>query len=75
MRDMQAILCRSYTPASICCRQMLRAWGCDTVCAAAQLATVPGRLLRDASASMYAVAKVSPAPLVSTAVTCTRPAT
>lgn len=65
---------RAQQDTGSCCRQMLHAWGCDTACAAAQLATAPGRLLRDASASMYAVAKVSPAPLVSTAVTCTRSA-
>lgn len=48
----------------------LQACPCMTARLATQLAIAPG--LRDprASASMYAVAKVSPAPFVSTAATC-----
>jgi len=48
----------------------LQLWGCCTALLAAQDAFWPGLLSLAASAIMYAVAKVSPAPFVSTAVTC-----
>ena len=48
----------------------LQLWGCCTALLAAQDAFCPGLLSLAASAIMYAVAKVSPAPFVSTAVTC-----
>ena len=48
----------------------LQLWGCCTALLAAQDALCPGLLSLAASAIMYAVAKVSPAPFVSTAVTC-----
>ena len=48
----------------------LQVWGCCTALLAAQDAFWPGLLSLAASAIMYAVAKVSPAPFVSTAVTC-----
>ena len=47
----------------------LQLWGCCTALLAAQDAFCPGLLSLAANAIMYAVAKVSPAPFVSTAVT------
>ena len=51
----------------------LQDWGWVTALLAAQLAVAPGLRERAARASMYAVANVSPAPFVSTAVTCIMP--
>ena len=48
----------------------LQAWGSITALLAAQDASLPGLRRLAARANMYDVAKVSPAPLVSTAVTC-----
>ncbi len=59
-------------PASTASRTQpgLQACGMATARPAAQLAIAPGSRAPAASASMYAVANVSPAPLVSAATTC-----